>query len=51
MRALMLNGVDVTYCEIDSDYGHDAFLLDEGEISVVIKNYLDNNAKKLGIFD
>ncbi len=51
VRALMLNGVDVTYCEIDSDYGHDAFLLDEGEISVVIKNYLDNNAKKLGIFD
>ncbi len=51
VRALMLNGVDVTYCEIDSDYGHDAFLLDEGEISVVIKNYLDNNAKKLGILN
>lgn len=49
VRALMLNGVDVTYCEIDSNYGHDAFLLDEGEISVVIKNYLDNNAKRLGI--
>lgn len=51
VRALMLNGVDVTYCEIDSNYGHDAFLLDEGEISIVIKNYLDNNAKRLGIID
>jgi homoserine O-acetyltransferase len=51
VRALMLNGVDVTYCEIDSNYGHDAFLLDEGEISIVIKNYLDNNAKRMGILD
>ncbi len=51
VRALMLNGVDVTYCEIDSNYGHDAFLLDEGEISIVIKNYLDNSAKRLGILD
>ncbi len=49
VRALMANGIDVTYCEIDSKYGHDAFLLDEGEMSTVIKNYLDNHAKILGV--
>ncbi len=49
VRALMVNGIDVTYCEIDSKYGHDAFLLDEGEMSTVIKNYLDNHAKILGV--
>ncbi len=49
VKALMVNGKDVTYCEIDSKYGHDAFLLDEGEMSQVIKNYLDHHARQLGI--
>jgi homoserine O-acetyltransferase len=51
VRGLMINGIDVTYCQIDSKYGHDAFLLDEGEMSTVIKNYLDNHAKILGIIE
>ncbi len=45
----MVNGVDVTYCEIDSPYGHDAFLLDEGEISKIIRNFLENVAARNGI--
>ena len=40
VKALMVSGVDVTYCEIDSRYGHDAFLLDEGEMSKIITNFL-----------
>ncbi|MGE5663189.1 MAG: homoserine O-acetyltransferase MetX [Deltaproteobacteria bacterium] len=49
VRALMVNGVDVTYCEIDSRYGHDAFLLDAGEMSKIITNFLANVASRQGI--
>ena len=49
VKALMINGVDVTYCEIDSRYGHDAFLLDEGEMSKILTNFLANVAEKSGI--
>ncbi len=48
VRALMVRGVDVTYCEIDSRYGHDAFLLDEGEMSKIIRNFLVNVAAGTG---
>ncbi len=48
VKALMVNGVDVTYCEIDSRYGHDAFLLDEGEMSKIITNFLANVAERSG---
>ncbi len=49
VKALMINGVDVTYCEIDSKYGHDAFLLDEGEMSKILTNFLANVAQRNGI--
>jgi homoserine O-acetyltransferase len=49
VKALMINGIDVTYCEIDSRYGHDAFLLDEGEMSKIITNFLANVAESSGI--
>ena len=49
VKALMVSGVDVTYCEIDSRYGHDAFLLDEGEMSKIITNFLANVAAKAGV--
>ncbi len=45
----MVNGVDVTYCEIDSRYGHDAFLLDAGEMSKIVTNFLANVASRHGI--
>ncbi|HEU5360495.1 MAG TPA: homoserine O-acetyltransferase [Candidatus Deferrimicrobiaceae bacterium] len=49
VKALMVGGVDVTYCEIDSRYGHDAFLLDEGEMSKIITSFLANVASKAGV--
>ncbi len=49
VKALMVNGADVTYCEIDSPYGHDAFLLDEGEISKIIRGFLENVAARHGV--
>jgi len=40
VRALKANNVDVSYCEIESDYGHDAFLLEVEEERRLISNFL-----------
>lgn len=40
VKALRLNGVDVSYCEISSTYGHDAFLLEAEQQTKLIKNFL-----------
>jgi len=39
-QALRLNDAEVVYTEIKTDYGHDAFLLESGELSAIIGNYL-----------
>ena len=40
VRALKSNNQDVTFCELDSDYGHDAFLLPNEEFNLIITNFL-----------
>lgn len=40
VKAAKLAGVDVTYCEIDSTYGHDAFLLEVNEETHLVKHFL-----------
>ena len=40
VRALKANDADVSYVEIQSDYGHDAFLVEFEDQSRVISNYL-----------
>jgi len=40
-QSLRLKGVDVTYCEIKSTYGHDAFLLETESESRLIKHFLE----------
>jgi homoserine O-acetyltransferase len=35
-----LAGIDTTYCEIDSTYGHDAFLLEVEEETHLVKHFL-----------
>lgn len=40
-RACKLAGVDATYCEVDSTYGHDAFLLETEEETHLIKYFLE----------
>ena len=40
VRACKLANVETTYCEIDSTYGHDAFLLEVEEESHLIKHFL-----------
>ena len=38
--ALLRAGKDVTYCELESPYGHDAFLLEIDQLSRVVSSYL-----------
>jgi len=40
IRALDANGIDVTYREIESSYGHDAFLLEAEEQTRIISSFL-----------
>ncbi|MFH1836784.1 MAG: homoserine O-acetyltransferase [Candidatus Omnitrophota bacterium] len=47
LKALKMNGIDVTHCEISSDYGHDAFLLEFEEETKLIKHFLTSTKKKL----
>ncbi len=41
VRACKLAGLDCTYCEIESDYGHDAFLLEVKEQTHLVKFFLE----------
>lgn len=40
VKALMNNNKEVTYCEISSTYGHDAFLLEKEQQTKIISNFL-----------
>jgi homoserine O-acetyltransferase len=42
VRACKLAGVDATYCELNSTYGHDAFLIDTAEQQYLVKHFLAN---------
>lgn len=39
---------NVSFTEIETDKGHDSFLLDEPELDSIIKGFLDNNYNKIG---
>ncbi|AKB47111.1 Homoserine O-acetyltransferase [Methanosarcina sp. Kolksee] len=40
VSALTANGIDAKYEEIRSQYGHDAFLLEEGQLNYIIRSFL-----------
>jgi homoserine O-acetyltransferase len=40
VRALQANGVMTTFCELPSEYGHDAFLLEDEQLSSAIREFL-----------
>ncbi|MEZ5333987.1 MAG: homoserine O-acetyltransferase [Methanolobus sp.] len=42
VSALSANDIDVTYREIESSYGHDAFLLESGQLGYLIGNFLSH---------
>jgi len=41
VNALVANGKDVSYCSIESGYGHDAFLLEADTLGHLISGFLD----------
>lgn len=45
VRLLKTRFVDVTYCEVPSTYGHDAFLLEIDEQEMLVKGFLARVAK------
>jgi homoserine O-acetyltransferase len=47
VRALRGHNLDVAYCEIQSNYGHDAFLIEVGEQTELIRHFLANTLKKV----
>ena len=47
VEALIDNGCDVAYAEIDAPHGHDAFLLDDHRYHRVVRSYFDNIAQAL----
>ncbi len=47
VKTCKLSGIQVSYCEIDSNYGHDAFLLEVTEQSRLISHFLKNIFNKI----
>jgi homoserine O-acetyltransferase len=47
VEALIANGRDVAYAEIDAPHGHDAFLLDDPRYHAVVRAYFDRIAQEL----
>ena len=42
VRALMSNDKEVSYCNVESDYGHDAFLLEVESLARLVRGFLDH---------
>ncbi|MBT3311426.1 MAG: homoserine O-acetyltransferase [Desulfobacterales bacterium] len=41
VKALKKNGLDVSFCEIEANCGHDAFLIPNDRLSLLIKRFLE----------
>jgi len=49
VHALNASGARVSFAEIETDKGHDAFLLDEPELFAIVRGFLDGAAKARGL--
>jgi homoserine O-acetyltransferase/O-succinyltransferase len=49
VHALNAAGASVSFAEIESDKGHDAFLLDEPELFAITRGFLDSAARARGL--
>ncbi|MDI4666019.1 homoserine O-acetyltransferase [Xanthobacter autotrophicus] len=49
VHALNASGANVSFTEIDSDKGHDAFLLHEPELTAITRGFLDSAARAFGL--
>ncbi|MGD9300391.1 MAG: homoserine O-acetyltransferase, partial [Desulfobacterales bacterium] len=41
VKAMKKNGLDVSFCEIEAEWGHDAFLLPNERLTAVIGGFLE----------
>jgi homoserine O-acetyltransferase len=41
VKAMKKNGLDVSFCEIEAKWGHDAFLLSNERLFALIKGFLE----------
>jgi homoserine O-acetyltransferase len=48
VRALKKNGLDVSFCEIAADCGHDAFLIPNARLTSLISSFLDRVTHETG---
>jgi homoserine O-acetyltransferase/O-succinyltransferase len=48
VNALRSRNRDVAYCELSSNYGHDAFLVDIGEQTEILRGFLASSHKERG---
>jgi len=46
VSALRYNNIDVIYTEIQSDYGHDAFLVESEQLTRLISNFLEHGKNR-----
>ena len=42
VKAMKKNRLDVSFCEIEAEWGHDAFLLPDERLTALIKNFLES---------
>ncbi len=49
VHALNASGASVSFAEIESDKGHDAFLLEEPELFAITRGFLDSAARAAGL--
>lgn len=49
VRALKGNGIDCSYLEMRSSYGHDAFLLENKDLTRMVWHFLETTARKRGL--
>jgi homoserine O-acetyltransferase len=47
VKAMKKNGLDVSFCEIEADWGHDAFLLPNKRLTALIRGFLERVAREL----
>ena len=50
-QAVRRAGLDATYCEVSSDFGHDAFLLEWEQMERMIRPFLERVGKVHGVSD
>ncbi|MBW1995464.1 MAG: homoserine O-acetyltransferase [Deltaproteobacteria bacterium] len=41
VKAMKKNGLDVSFCEIEAEWGHDAFLLPNAHLTALVRGFLD----------